>query len=356
MPGYAITVGRELGQQTVALIEAAASAHRFAIITDDIVRPLYAEPLAERFADRAVVFSMPDGERHKTRESWARLTDDMLDAGFGRDTAVIACGGGVVGDLGGFVAATFMRGVRVIQMPTTLLAMIDASVGGKTGVDAPAGKNLIGAFHAPAAVIADLSVLRTLPRRHFIAGLAEAVKHGVVRDAMYFEWIASVLPELTATDGATSAPVAALVTRSIEIKAAVVRADEREGGLRQILNFGHTVGHAIEAGSGYALLHGEAIAIGMVIEAQIAERLGVAASGTAARIREVLRRAQLPVTLPGDADIDGIMRLTSADKKSRRGAAHYALPARIGEMAAGENWTIPVDDGVVREMLAANAQ
>ena len=320
------------------------------------MRPLYAEPLAACFPNRASVFSIPAGERQKTRESWTRLTDEMLRAEFGRDTTVIACGGGVVGDLAGFVAATFMRGVPLIQMPTTLLAMIDASIGGKTGVDVPAGKNLVGAFHQPVAVIADVHTLRTLPRRHFLAGLAEAIKHGVVRDAMYFEWLASSMPELAAMDGMTAPSVNALVTRSVEIKAAVVRADERERGLRQILNFGHTLGHAIETASNYRLLHGEAVAIGMVVESQIAERLGVAASGTAARIREVAQRAQLPVTLPADVDVESVLRLTAADKKSRAGAVRYALPSRIGEMAAeADGWTIAVDDTVVRDMLAANA-
>lgn len=303
-----------------------------------------------------MIFSVPPGERHKTRESWARLTDEMLAGGFGRDTTVIVCGGGVVGDLAGFVAATFMRGVPVVQMPTTLLAMIDASIGGKTGVDVAAGKNLVGAFHPPVAVIADLHVLRTLPRRHFLAGLAEAIKHGVVRDALYFDWLASIMPDLAAMDGMTSSHVAAVVIRSIEIKASVVRADELERGPRQILNFGHTLGHAIETAGNFALLHGEAIAIGMVIEAQIAERLGIAASGTAARIREVLQRAQLPVTLPSNIDVESVLRLTGSDKKSRAGATRYALPSSVGTMAAeSDGWTVAVDAGVVREMLAANA-
>jgi len=353
LPGYAVSAGHGLLAQAAALIESAAPAHRFAVITDDIVRPLYGEELARQFGGRASLFSIPAGELHKTRERWISLTDALLDAGFARDTTIVALGGGVIGDLAGFVAATFMRGVPIVQIPTTLLAMIDASIGGKTGVDVTAGKNLVGAFHRPAAVIADLDVLKTLPPRHWRAGLAEAIKHGVISDAMYFEWIVASLPELTATGGSTSPHVTALVTRSIAIKAAVVRADETERGRRQVLNFGHTLGHAIEAASGYSLLHGEAIAIGMVLESELAERAGVAESGTADRVRHAVDRAKLPVALPDAMDPGEVLRLTVGDKKARGGVTRYALPACIGAMAAeAEGWTLPLDDALVRERLA----
>ena len=352
LPGYAVTVGHGLLAQAAALIESAAPGHRFAIITDDIVRPLYGEQLAQQFGGRASLFSIPAGELHKTRERWISLTDALLDAGFARDTTIVALGGGVIGDLAGFVAATFMRGVPVVQMPTTLLAMIDASIGGKTGVDVAAGKNLVGAFHRPAAVIADLDVLKTLPARHWRAGLAEAIKHGVIADAMYFDWIVSSLPDLTATGGPTSPQVTGLVTRSIAIKAEVVRADETERGRRQVLNFGHTLGHAVEAASSYTLLHGEAVAIGMVLESELAERSGVAESGTADRVRHAIGRAQLPVALPEGVDAREVLRLILGDKKARGGVTRYALPARIGAMAAeAEGWTLPLDDALVRERL-----
>jgi 3-dehydroquinate synthase len=274
----------------------------------------------------------------------------LLDAGCGRDTTVVALGGGVVGDLAGFVAATFMRGVPVVQCPTSLLAMIDASIGGKTGVDTAAGKNLVGAFHPPAAVLADVETIRTLSPAQRRAGLAEAIKHGVLADAAYFARLDAELPALL--DAEPSATLDA-VARSVEIKADVVRADEREHGRRKTLNLGHTLGHALEHVSGYALLHGEAVAIGMVLEARIAERLGVAQQGTAQQIRDVLEHAGLPVERPAALSVDAIVDATRLDKKARRGRVEYSLPARIGAMAAADSgWSLPVDDQLVHEVLA----
>jgi 3-dehydroquinate synthase len=296
------------------------------------------------------VHVIPSGEAHKTRDTWARVTDGLLEAGCGRDTTVVALGGGVVGDLAGFVAATFMRGVPVVQCPTSLLAMIDASIGGKTGVDTAAGKNLVGAFHPPAAVLADVETIRTLSLPQRRAGLAEAIKHGVLADADYFARLDADLPALL--DAEPSATLDA-VARSVEIKAEVVRADEREHGRRKTLNLGHTLGHALEHVSGYALLHGEAIAIGMVLEARIAERLGVAEPGTAQRIRELLERAGLPVQRPAALPVDAIVDATRLDKKARQGRVEYSLPARIGAMAAADSgWSLPVDDQLVHEVLA----
>jgi 3-dehydroquinate synthase len=296
------------------------------------------------------VHVIPSGEAHKTRDTWARVTDGLLDAGCGRDTTVVALGGGVVGDLAGFVAATFMRGVPVVQCPTSLLAMIDASIGGKTGVDTAAGKNLVGAFHPPAAVLADVETIRTLSLAQRRAGLAEAIKHGVLADADYFARLDVELPALL--DAEPSATLDA-VARSVEIKAEVVRADERENGRRKTLNLGHTLGHALEHVSGYALLHGEAVAIGMVLEARIAERLGVAQQGTAQRISAVLARAGLPVQRPAALPVDAIVDATRLDKKARGGRVEYALPARIGAMAGAESgWSLPVDDQLVHEVLS----
>jgi len=353
MPGYAISIGRGLIDRAAEMIQAAAPSHRVAIITDDTVRELYSGRIAASFPPGlADGFTIPAGEQHKTRESWMTLTDAMLDAGFGRDTTVVALGGGVVGDLAGFVAATFMRGVPVVQIPTTLLAMIDASIGGKTGVDVVAGKNLVGAYHHPSAVIADLDLLRTLPERHWRAGLAEAIKHGVIADAVYFDWIHSSLTELLTAGGTMAPSVPALVSRSVEIKAAVVRADERERGRRQVLNFGHTLGHALETESGYEMLHGEAIAIGIVLESRLAERVGVAERGVAERVRVVVRKAGLPDTVPDSLDARRILERTRGDKKARSGAARYSLPKRIGGMAGeADGWTVPVDDALVLEVL-----
>ncbi|HVE77600.1 MAG TPA: 3-dehydroquinate synthase, partial [Gemmatimonadaceae bacterium] len=261
---YPIVVERGALGRLGEIVRAAAPAHRYVVVTDEQVGPLYAERARAAFGD-ADVLAVPPGEVHKTRESWARLTDAMLARGHGRDTTVVALGGGVVGDLAGFVAATYMRGLPLVQVPTTLLAMIDAAIGGKTGVDTAAGKNLVGAFHPPAAVVADPDVLATLPAPHLRAGLAEAIKHGVVADEAYFDFVREALPSLLAADGWAGESMTELVAVSARIKAEVVSRDERESGLRKVLNFGHTLGHAIEAASGYALLHGEAVAIGMAL-------------------------------------------------------------------------------------------
>jgi 3-dehydroquinate synthase len=349
---YRVTVAAGLRHDFARHVAEAAPAHHYAIVSDTEVGPLYAEPLVLALAVHAPVslHVIPSGEAHKTRDTWARVTDGLLDAGCGRDTTVVALGGGVVGDLAGFVAATFMRGVPVVQCPTSLLAMIDASVGGKTGVDTAAGKNLVGAFHPPAAVLADVEMALTLPLAQRRAGLAEAIKHGVLADARYFDRIDADLPALLdAEPGATLDVVA----RSVEIKADVVRADAREHGLRKTLNLGHTIGHAIEHVTGYALLHGECVAIGMVLEARIAERLGVAEQGTASRIAEVLRRAGLPTERPRDLSVDAVVDATRLDKKARGGRVEYALPARIGAMAGAESaWALPVEDQLVHEVLA----
>ena len=349
---YTVYMEAGLRRRFASLIASVANAHRFAIVTDEHVGPHYADALAASLAahGRVSVHVLPAGEAFKTRDTWARITDELLAAGCGRDTTVVALGGGVVGDLAGFVAATFMRGVPVVQCPTTLLAMIDASVGGKTGVDTTAGKNLVGAFHEPAAVLADVEVLRTLPVAHRRAGLAEAFKHGIIADAGYLAALdASAGSILAGNAGATLDAVA----RSVEIKAAVVSADSREHGLRKTLNFGHTLGHAIEHVSGYALLHGECVAIGMVLEARLAENLGVAAVGTSDAIESILLRAGLPVVPPRDLAAGDILAATRLDKKARAGTVEYALPERIGAMADnGHAWSIAVDDAAVRAVLA----
>jgi 3-dehydroquinate synthase len=343
---YAVHVGSGTLDRLGEIVPRVARAHRYVVISDTVVGPLHGDP-AGAMLPNALRLDVPPGESHKTRESWARLTDDMLAAGCGRDTTVVAVGGGVVGDLAGFVAATFMRGVPVVQVPTTLLAMVDASVGGKTAVDTAHGKNLVGAFHPPAAVVADPSVLRTLPRRELVAGLAEVIKHGVIADAEYFDDVVASLGDLSEDT------IARFVAGSVAIKARVVAADEREGGMRKILNFGHTIGHAVEQLSGYSLLHGEAVAIGMSVEADAAERLGVARRGTAARVRDALRDAGLPVRRPVDMAPDAILAATRGDKKARAGTVEYALPERIGAMTeAAGRWSVPVDDAVLREALA----
>ena len=296
---------------------------------------------------------MAAGESNKTRDTWGRLTDQMLVRGFGRDSAVIALGGGVVGDLGGFVAATFMRGVPVVQVPTSLMAMVDAAIGGKTAVDTPAGKNLVGVFHAPAAIIVDPQVLATLPLNELRAGFAEVIKHGVIADEPYLLRVVGGAPALLAKGAPTSDSMLAAIVRSIEIKAAIVSRDEREEGLRKTLNFGHTIGHAIELVSGYSLLHGEAIAIGMALEGRLAERIGVAEPGTADTISEALRAFSLPTTLPDSCESDAVIAAMGSDKKARAGKTRFALPARIGSMAGEDaGWTVAVSNDQLREVLA----
>jgi 3-dehydroquinate synthase len=355
LPSYSATVESGALDRVGEIARAAARVHRWVVITDETVRALYAARAAASLGGASDVLAVPPGEREKTRARWSELTDAMLAAGCGRDTGVVALGGGVVGDLAGFVAATFMRGIPVVQVPTTLLAMIDASIGGKTGVDTSAGKNLVGAFHDPVAVVADPGVLATLAERELRAGLAEAIKHGVVADPAYLERTLAELPQIVGAErGGPEADgsLERLVARSIEIKADVVRRDAREAGVRKVLNFGHTVGHAVEALSGWALLHGEAVAIGMVAESGIAERIGVAERGTRARVREAVERAGLPTSIPRAIEAEAIVSATRGDKKARAGSAEYALPAAVGRMAGAERgWALPVDDAAVLEVL-----
>lgn len=318
------------------------------------IRPLYAGKVESQFEPGSVeVLTIPPGESNKTRDTWSHLTDQMLAKGYGRDSAVIALGGGVIGDLAGFVAATFMRGIPVLQVPTTLVAMVDASIGGKTAVDTFAGKNLVGAFHPPAAVLVDPQVLATLPLRELRAGIAEVVKHGVIADEPYLRGVASGASELLSARGSTGDRMVSLIVRSVEIKAEVVSRDEREEGLRKVLNFGHTIGHAVEMVSGFSLLHGEAVAIGMALESKLAERIGLAEAGTAATVTTTLQAAGLPTTLPPGFEADAVIEAMLSDKKGRSGKTRFALPLRIGAMAGADTgWTISVGDDQLREVLA----
>ncbi len=349
---YEVVVGRGALAELPRLLVERCPAHAYAVIADHKVVELHGAALLDRLAGaglHATVFPFPPGEWNKSREQWAALTDQMVAAHVGRDGAVIAFGGGVAGDLGGFIAATYLRGLPVVQVPTTLLAMIDSSVGGKTGVDVPAGKNLVGAFHPPRAVVADIELLGTLPRTHVAAGLAEAVKHGVIADAAYFASLADAGRALARDLDRLEE----IVTRSVEIKADIVAEDEREQGVRAVLNLGHTVGHAIEALSGYAVLHGEAVAIGMATEIRIAERLGVAHAGLADAVCDVLEQYALPTRLPDACGTDQLLDAMRADKKVRSGTLRLALPQDLGTMARDDDggWTVRVDESVMRQVL-----
>lgn len=290
------------------------------------------------------------GEGSKTRARWSALTDRLLDLGYGRDGAIVAVGGGVIGDLAGFIAATYLRGIPWLSVPTSLVAMLDASVGGKTGVNTRHGKNLVGAFHPPVAVLADPAVLASLHPAHLGAGMVEAIKHGIVADADYFAWIAENSAALLTGDPAL---MAELVARSVTIKAGVVGADEREQGRRAILNAGHTVGHAIERVSDYGILHGDAVSIGLVVEALLAHRLGLAERALAPTIRLALERVGRPTTLAPEWSDDALLEAMAVDKKVRAESLRFALPAGIGAMAgADSNWTVPVSRDLVRIVLS----
>jgi 3-dehydroquinate synthase len=352
--GYEVRIGPGLMDDLAGHLRSRCPAHRYAVITDSNLSPLFGERVLEQAREAsgsADLFVFPAGEANKNRERWAELSDQLLTAGFGRDAAVLALGGGVVGDLAGFVAATYLRGLPYIQLPTSALAMIDSSVGGKTGVDTPAGKNLIGAFHQPELVVADIDTLRTLPQPELRSGLAEAVKHGVITDAEYFDWIVSASPAIL---DLAPEEVVRVVERSVRIKAFVVGEDEREGGVRKTLNFGHTIGHAVEALSGFTLLHGEAVAIGMVVEGVIGEKTAISDAGTADRVRDALRRFGLPNHVPRDMEADRILELTRVDKKARAGRVEYALVERIGTASRGTgSYGQPVEDEVVLAAIEA---
>lgn len=327
--------------------------HRYAVIADGRVADLYGRQAADslRAAGReAALFSFPAGEASKSREEWRRLTDRLLEEGYGRDSAVVAVGGGVTGDLAGFVAATFMRGVPVVQVPTTLLAMVDASVGGKTGVNTPAGKNLVGAFHHPTHVLADPELLGTLPRRELAAGLAEAVKAAAVADGELLGRVEESAARLREGDPATLEP---LIRRAVEIKAEVVGADPEESGRRAVLNFGHTLGHALEATGGYGGLHGEAVAAGMRLEAGWGEHEGVTASGTARRLERVLRACGVQEWPVREADPRRLVEAAGSDKKARRGRLRLVLLRAPGEVARDPDgrWTLAADEERLRAWL-----
>jgi 3-dehydroquinate synthase len=308
-------------------------AHDVVIVSNSTVAPLYAQPLRGALLahyPRVHCLELPDGEHFK---DWVHLNlifDFLLSHACDRRTILFALGGGVVGDMTGFAAASYMRGVPFVQVPTTLLAQVDSSVGGKTGINHPAGKNMIGAFHQPLRVVADLDVLRTLPPREIAAGLAEIIKYGPIADDEFFVWLEANLDALKALDPAA---LAYAVKRSCEIKAWVVGQDERESGLRAILNFGHTFGHAIEAGLGYGeWLHGEAVGCGMIMAADLSARVGLISNDYVERIRQLVHRAGLPVRAPAWSP-ERYLDLMRSDKKAEAGAVRFVLidaPGRAG--------------------------
>ncbi len=298
--------------------------------TSETVAPLYLEAVAGALDGlRVETLILPDGEVYKTQAQLERIYDALLGACFSRDCTLVALGGGVIGDMVGFAAACYQRGVAFIQVPTTLLAQVDSSVGGKTGINHPLGKNMIGAFHQPRAVIADTVTLNTLPDRELSAGLAEVIKYGLIRDGAFFDWLDTHLDALRAREPAA---LAEAIRRSCENKAQVVTADELEAGERALLNLGHTFGHAIETGAGYSnWLHGEAVGVGMCMAADLSARLGWLGPADLRRTRDLIERAGLPTAPPPELSAGRLLDLMAVDKKVLDGRLRLVLLRGIGE-------------------------
>jgi 3-dehydroquinate synthase len=299
------------------------------IVTNETIAPLYLDALKKTLEQYQVdACVLPDGEEHKTLETYARVMDHLMSHRHNRSTTLIALGGGVVGDITGFAAATYQRGVALIQVPTTLLALVDSSVGGKTAVNHPHGKNMIGAFYQPRLVLADLDTLRSLPEREYLAGIAEIVKYGVIRDAKFFGWLETNVAALQARDAAA---LDHAVITSCAIKAAVVAGDEREEGVRAILNFGHTFGHAIETLTRYEYLHGESVAIGMVMAADLSVRIGLLNRADGRRIKALIAAFGLPVVPPGNVTAAAMRASMGMDKKVVDGRLRLVLTRALGD-------------------------
>ena len=342
---YPIYIGAALLGRTDILDDALAG-DQVMVVSNQTVAPLYLARLTGGLAGHRVeALVLPDGEEYKTLEECARILDARVEARFARDCTVIALGGGVVGDMAGFAAACYQRGVAHIQVPTSLLAQVDSSVGGKTGVNHPRGKNMIGAFHQPVCVIADTDTLDTLPDRELSAGLGEVIKYGMLWDADFFAWLETHMEDLLARDRAALATV---IHRSCAIKAEMVSADETEGGVRALLNLGHTFGHAIEAGLGYgAWLHGEAVAAGLCMAADLSRRLGRVDAHDVERIERLVASAKLPTRGPGGLSAERMLELMAVDKKIKGGKLRLVLLDAIGKAELDGDF----DPGALKETL-----
>lgn len=334
---YEILIGGGLLTELPEDLPRVINTRKLALITDETVKELITEDLArilEEAGFETKVFSFPAGEASKRMETVVELARSMVRAGFDRKCVVLGVGGGVVGDMAGFLASIYMRGVPYIQVPTTLLAQVDSSVGGKTGVDLPEGKNLLGTFYQPKRVYIDYGVLASLPWEQFRNGLAEVVKYGCIWDRRLFEFLENRSQLLFLYDPDT---LEHIICESCRIKAEVVSQDEREAGLRRVLNFGHTLGHALEAALNYEILHGEAVSVGMVAAARLSEALGVAEEPVAERIEALLERLGLPVRFPKEVSSEKLLRFLASDKKVWHGRLTMVLLKRIGEFAFYED-------------------
>lgn len=338
--GLLKNIGQDLKQRKVA--------KRYGVISDDYVASLYGEQLMHSLAKAGIeaeLITFPRGEEHKHLGTIAELCSELAGMNFDRKDGLIALGGGVTGDITGFLAAVYMRGIPFVQVPTTLLAQVDSSVGGKTGVDIPEGKNLVGCFYQPRAVYIDTGVLNTLPEKELLGGLAEVIKYGVIADADFFSFLEKNRESILTLDNSL---ITDTIARCCEIKAWVVEQDEREGDLRRILNFGHTIGHAIEAASDFKLIHGLAIAMGMAAVARLAELSGRLSADDAGHIISLIQEYGMPVTIPPELDRDRIKKYLQTDKKTVGGRVFYVVPERIGKVIV----TDQVDEADIDGVLA----
>lgn len=339
-PGFLDRVGAELSKTEIG--------KRYAVISDSNVNKLYGERLLsclDAAGITAKMFTFKAGEENKTMATVANLASHLAQAGYDRHDAIIALGGGVTGDIAGFLASAYMRGIPFVQIPTTLLAQVDSSVGGKTGVDLPEGKNLVGAFYQPKAVFIDTEVLQTLNRQELLGGLAEVIKYGVIRDEKFFAFLEKEREKICRLD---SEVIVEMITRCCAIKADVVAEDEREGGLRKILNYGHTIGHAVEGASNFQLIHGLAVAIGMVAAARLSLLKGLLAAGERDRITEILISYGMPTEIPENLDREEIKRYLKTDKKAVSGKVQFVLPDRIGSTCITDEVTEELIDKVLQ--------
>lgn len=342
---YPITIASGLFEEPASFLPLKAGDQAM-LVTNETLAPIYLERVKhalEQTGVRVDQVILPDGEQYKTLSVMEQVFTALLQKPHGRDTTLIALGGGVIGDLTGFAAACYQRGVRFIQVPTTLLSQVDSSVGGKTAVNHPLGKNMIGAFYQPASVVVDIDCLKTLPARELASGLAEVIKYGIILDDEFFVWLEEHLDELLALDNKA---MAYCIRRCCELKAEVVAADEKEQGVRALLNLGHTYGHAIEAEMGYGnWLHGEAVAAGMMMAAETARRLGQFSEADVARVRTLIARAGLPVTGPKSMTPESYLPHMMRDKKVLAGELRLVLPTAIGQSE--------VRSGVAHEIVLA---
>jgi 3-dehydroquinate synthase len=346
---YDIEIGLAL-EQVGEHLKRLGLGRKIALITNPTVKSLYYARIANSLQTAGFVVhgvEIPDGEQYKNLDSTNHIYTELLRNNLDRKSAVVALGGGVIGDLAGFAAATFMRSVPFIQIPTTLLAMVDSSVGGKTGVNHPLGKNMIGAFHQPKKVVMDMDVLRTLPKEDFLAGMAEVIKYGIIWDETFFEYLDESCAKIMALDPDA---LAYIIRRSCEIKAEVVSKDEHESDIRILLNFGHTVGHAIETEEHYTMRHGHAVAIGMVYASRLASRMGLCADSVPARVKKLIASYGLPTDLsalsrkPAIADLIDTMRV---DKKAEGGKVKFVLLTNMGKAIVTKEW----EETTLREVL-----